>query len=265
MKKVTLAQLAKMKQNGEKIAMLTAYDASFSQIFTEAGVDIQLIGDTLGMVVMGYDTTVPVTIKDIVHHTRCVARGNQRSFLIADLPFMTYSNIDQAIYNAKKLLQAGAHMVKLEGGSWLIDTVEALADRGVAVCCHIGLTPQSVHALGGYKVQGRGVETANQLLDEAEQLQQAGAKLLVLECVPHSLATAITEKLSIPVIGIGAGPDCDGQVLVTYDILGLSANPPSTFARNFIQGCTGGIQEAIANYVHAVKAGTFPNYSESFE
>ncbi len=253
-----------MKENGEKIAMLTAYDASFSRLFSEAGVDIQLVGDTLGMVVMGYETTVPVAVEDIVHHTRCVIRGNQRSFIITDLPFMAYSNIDQAMENSKKLLQAGAQMVKLEGGRWTEDTVFALQQRGVGVCCHIGLTPQSVHSLGGYKVQGREAAAASELLETAKCLEQAGAKLLVLECVPHSLGAKITEQLSIPTIGIGAGPNCDGQVLVTYDMLGISTHPPLTFVRDFMEGCTGGIIEAVAQYVAAVKNGSFPNLKESF-
>lgn len=265
MAKRTLSLLQKMKQNGEKITMLTAYDASFAQLMSLQGVDVLLVGDTLGMVVMGHDSTVPVSINDIAHHLRAVVRGNQGSFIIGDMPFMAYTDAALAIKNSRKLLQAGAHMIKMEGGRWLVDTVRALSERGVAVCCHIGLTPQSVHAMGGYKVQGRDVAGAEVLIEDAKLLQQAGAGMLVLECVPHSLASDIAGQLDIPVIGIGAGPSCDGQVLVTYDMLGLTSNPPKTFTRNFMTGCSGGISEAIANYIAAVKDGSYPSLDESFQ
>lgn len=262
-KHITLSKLQKMKQQGEKIAMLTCYDAAFAKTLSEAGVDILLVGDTLGMVVAGYSTTIPVTVKDITYHTRNVCRANPTAFVIADMPFMSYSTTDKALSNATKLMQAGGEMVKMEGGAWLLPTVRQLTERGIPTCVHLGLTPQSVHAFGGYKVQGRIETQAQQILEAALQLEQAGAQLLVLECIPYELTKKITQSLSIPVIGIGAGPYCDGQVLVTPDMLGITGEQ-YTFTQNFLEGQTQGIQGAIKEYVRCVKSGEFPSLKQSF-
>lgn len=262
-KHITLSKLQKMKQQGEKIAMLTCYDAAFAKTLSEAGVEILLIGDTLGMVVAGHSTTIPVTVKDITYHTRNVCRAHPTAFVIADMPFMSYSTTDRALVNATKLIQAGGEMVKMEGGTWLLPTVSQLTERGIPTCVHLGLTPQSVHAFGGYKVQGRLETQAQQILDAALQLEQAGAQLLVLECIPYELAKKITQSLNIPVIGIGAGPYCDGQVLVTPDMLGITGQQ-YTFTQNFLVGQTQGIQGAIKEYVRCVKTGEFPSLEQSF-
>lgn len=257
MKPVTLTTLREMKARAEKIACLTAYDASHAAVLDNAGVDLMMVGDSLGMVIQGHDSTLPVTLADVIYHSRCVRRGSQRAFVVCDLPFMSYASSAQALGNAARLMQeGGAQMVKLEGGAWLADTVSALTQRGLPVCAHLGLLPQSVHQLGGYRVQGRDASSAQTLLDDARSLEQAGAGLLVLECVPGALAQQVAEALTIPVIGIGAGADCDGQVLVLYDVLGLSAKPPR-FAKNFLTGVAD-IPAAIAAYVSAVKAGEFP-------
>lgn len=257
MKPVTLTTLREMKARAEKIACLTAYDASHAAVLDSAGVDLIMVGDSLGMVIQGHDSTLPVTLADVIYHTRCVRRGSQRAFMVSDLPFMSYASSAQALGNAARLMQeGGAQMVKLEGGAWLADTVSALTQRGLPVCAHLGLLPQSVHQLGGYRVQGRDASSAQTLLDDARTLEQAGAGLLVLECVPGALAQQVAEALTIPVIGIGAGADCDGQVLVLYDVLGLSAKPPR-FSKNFLTGVAD-IPAAIAAYVSAVKAGEFP-------
>jgi 3-methyl-2-oxobutanoate hydroxymethyltransferase len=257
MKPVTLTTLREMKPRGEKIACLTAYDASHAAVLDSAGVDLIMVGDSLGMVIQGHDSTLPVTLADVIYHTRCVRRGSRRAFVVADLPFMSYASSAQALGNAARLMQeGGAQMVKLEGGAWLADTVSALTQRGMPVCAHLGLLPQSVHQLGGYRVQGRDAGSAQTLLADARTLEQAGAGLLVLECVPGALAQQVAQALTIPVIGIGAGADCDGQVLVLYDVLGLSAKPPR-FAKNFLAGVAD-IPAAVAAYVSAVKAGEFP-------
>ncbi|MDP1708142.1 MAG: 3-methyl-2-oxobutanoate hydroxymethyltransferase [Gammaproteobacteria bacterium] len=257
MKPVTLTTLREMKPRGEKIACLTAYDASHAAVLDSAGVDLIMVGDSLGMVIQGHDSTLPVTLADVIYHTRCVRRGSRRAFVVADLPFMSYASSAQALGNAARLMQeGGAQMVKLEGGAWLADSVSALTQRGMPVCAHLGLLPQSVHQLGGYRVQGRDADSAQTLLADARTLEQAGAGLLVLECVPGALAQQVAQALTIPVIGIGAGAGCDGQVLVLYDVLGLSAKPPR-FAKNFLTGVAG-IPAAVAAYVSAVKTGEFP-------
>jgi 3-methyl-2-oxobutanoate hydroxymethyltransferase len=254
-----------MKEKGEKITVLTAYDASFAKLISEIGIEVLLVGDSLGMVIQGNHHTIPVTLKDIIYHTRCVAQGNTRSFVVADLPFMTFSSIPEALTNAAKLLRAGAAMVKIEGGGWVAEIVQALTEKGIPVAAHLGLTAQSVHALGGYKVQGRKEDEAKKLILEAKNLQDAGATLMILECIPHLLAAEITSLLTIPTIGIGAGPACDGQVLVTYDMLGFSSGYPAmTFVKDFLHGESGGVRAAIERYRDAVKQQQFPTLEHSF-
>lgn len=261
--RVTVTSLRKMKQTGEKIAMLTAYDASFARVLDNQGVDIILVGDSLGMVIQGHDTTVPVTMDEMVYHTRAVTQASQRALVIGDLPFMSYTSPEMALRNSARLMQEGrAHMVKLEGGAPQVATVAQLAHHGVPVCAHLGLQPQSVHKLGGYRVQGRDEAVAKQMLEDAKALQDAGADLLVLECVPVQVAATISQALSIPVIGIGAGRECDGQVLVLHDMLGISAKAPK-FSQDFIgEGAT--IPQAVAAYVQAVKANSFPQDQHCF-
>ena len=262
--RVTVATLKKMKADGEKIASLTAYDASFAAVLDAAGVDVILVGDSLGMVIHGRETTVPVTVEDMIYHSRCVARGCQRALLMVDMPFMSYSTPGQALETARRLMQeGGAQMVKLEGGAREVETVARLAEQGVPVCAHIGLQPQLIHKLGGYRVQGREPQQATQMLEEAVALQDAGADVLLLECVPEILAAEITANLSIPTIGIGASPKCDGQVLVLHDILGITPGHVPRFTRNFLQGSQS-IQDAVGNYVFAVKRGHFPAMEHCF-
>ncbi len=266
MKKQTLLSLQKLKDNKEPITVLTAYDATFSQILSSAGVEIILVGDSLGNVIRGLETTVPVTMDDMCYHTHCVANGNESAFIMADLPYMSYATEVDALDNSAKLMQAGANMVKLEGGMWLLNSVKLLTERGIPVCGHLGLTPQSVDALGGFNVQGRDKQAAKQLIDDALALEKAGAKLLVLECVPAQLAKTISEKLTIPTIGIGAGANTDGQVLVLHDMLGINANFKPKFVKNFMQDITSGnIKEAIELYVKQVKSRQFPQPEHSFE
>lgn len=255
--------LREMKQAGEKIATLTAYDASFAKVMDEQGVDVILVGDSLGMVIQGADTTLSVSVNDIIYHTRTVSQVCQRPLIIADFPFMSYTTPAQALGNAARMMsQGGAHMVKLEGGEPMLETVHKLDSQGIAVCGHLGLTPQSIHKLGGYRVQGRTNDEYDQILKDAVALEQAGVSALVLECVPSALAKEVTGKLSIPTIGIGAGADCDGQVLVLHDMLGISSLAPK-FSRNFLTG-NDSIQEAIAAYVAAVKSGEFPREDQQF-
>lgn len=264
MSRLSLTALRKMKAAQEKIAVLTAYDASFSHALEQAGVEVILVGDSLGMVIQGQESTVPVTVDNMVYHTANVVRGSERAFVIADMPFMSYANADQAIANAARLMaEGGAQMVKLEGGALFADTVSQLSARGIPVCAHLGLLPQSVHRLGGYIVQGREAEAAEALLADAIQLEQAGADMLVLECVPASLAARVTDALGIPVIGIGAGKDCDGQVLVLYDMLGLTPGKRPRFSHDFLAD-TGAIQAAVAKYVQEVKSGAFPTAEQQF-
>lgn len=264
MKKVTVSSLLKKKQAGEKITSLTAYDASFAKMFDEQGIDALLIGDSLGMVLQGESDTLPVTIDDIAYHTRCVRAGTERAFVLADMPFMSYASAEQTYTNAATLMAAGASMVKMEGGRWLCDTIAGLQLRGVPVCGHLGLTPQSVHVFGGFKVQGREADKAQQLLEEAKALEAAGIQLLVLECVPSSLAKAISEALTIPVIGIGAGKDTDGQILVMHDMFGISANYMPKFSKNYLAE-TGDMRKAVQQYISDVQNGVFPAAEHSFE
>ena len=263
MAKINVTQLQAKKTAGEKFAVLTAYDATFARVADEVGVEVLLVGDSLGMVLQGHDSTLPVTIDQMVYHTTAASRGNKNALLIADLPFGSYATAAQALDNAAALMRAGAHMVKLEGGLWLTETIRLLTERGIPVCAHLGLTPQSVNALGGYKVQGRQPEAARRILEEAEAVEAAGASLLVLECVPRLLGKQMSQSLRIPVIGIGAGPDTDAQVLVVHDMLGLNPRPPK-FVRNFAAGASS-IADAIASYRRAVISGEFPGPEHSFE
>lgn len=257
MKKITVNDLIKWKKEGQKFPSATAYDASFAQIFESQEMPVLLVGDSLGMVLQGHSDTLPVTLEDIAYHTRCVRAGSPNCLLMADMPFMTLITPEKACENAAVLMRAGANMVKIEGGRWLVDTVKMLTERAVPVCAHMGLTPQSVNIFGGYKVQGRDEEQAEAMLTDALALQQAGAQVLVLECVPAKLAKRITEALDIPVIGIGAGSDTDGQILVMHDMLGISANYMPKFSKNFLKE-TGDIKGAVAKYMDDVKSGLFP-------
>lgn len=256
---ITLETLRRMKQTGEKIACLTVYDASFASVLDQAGVDVLLVGDSLGMVIQGQSTTLPVTVDEMVYHSRCVRRGNTRSLLLVDMPFLADGSPELALTNAARLMkEGGAQVIKLEGGEVMLPLVEMLSQRGVPVCAHLGLLPQSVHKLGGYRLQGRDEASAQRILQDALAMEQAGADLVLLECVPASLAASITERLSIPVIGIGAGPACDAQVLVLYDMLGITPGKRPRFSHDFLQGCNEGVQQAVAAYVNAVKQGHFP-------
>lgn len=261
---VTLTTLQSLKQSGEKIAMLTCYDATFAQTACQAGVDVLLVGDSLGMVLQGHDSTLPATVAEMAYHTASVKRGNQGALILADLPFMAYATIEQTLNNSAALMQAGAHMVKLEGAAWLAEPIRQLAERGVPVCAHLGLTPQAVNILGGYKVQGRQEAQARQMRADAMALEQAGAAMLLLECVPSELAAEISQAVKIPVIGIGAGAATDGQVLVLHDMLGLSlSGRMPKFVKNFMAGQSS-IQHAISAYVKAVKDQSFPAAEHGF-
>jgi 3-methyl-2-oxobutanoate hydroxymethyltransferase len=265
MKKQTLHTIQQLKMNGEPIAVLTAYDASFSKLISEQGVEVMLVGDSLGMVMQGHQSTVPVTIEDMAYHTKCVARTNQGSLLISDLSYMTYATEEQTLANAALLMQAGANMVKLEGGEWLCPSIKKLVECGIPVCAHLGLTPQSVDALGGFKVQGRNAESAEKILKDALAVEKAGAHMLVLECVPTELAEKITEQLTIPTIGIGAGNVTDGQVLVVQDMLGLNGDFRPKFVKNFFEDhAINSVQAAIAKYVESVKNRSFPGEQHQF-
>lgn len=263
MKKVTTSSLLKMKQEGQKITALTAYDASFAKLFDEQGIDVMLIGDSLGMVLQGADDTLVVTIDDIAYHTKAVRAGTERAFVIADMPFMSYSTPEQTYLNAAKLMAAGASMVKVEGGEWLFETISGLNERGVPVCGHLGLTPQSVHVFGGFKVQGRDDLQAERMIEHAEKLVQAGIQLLVLECVPVELAEKITQQVRIPVIGIGAGAKTDGQILVMHDMFGISANYMPKFSKNYLE-ISGDMRLAVKQYIEEVREGAFPSAEHSF-
>jgi 3-methyl-2-oxobutanoate hydroxymethyltransferase len=261
---VTLATLGRMKEEGEKIACLTCYDASFAALVDEADTDVALVGDSLGMVVQGHDTTVPVTMDQIVYHCRAVTRGLNRPFLIADLPFMSYPSKDQALVNSVRLMQeGGAKMVKLESGAGQTEIVEFLASHDIAVCAHLGLKPQSVHKSGGFRVQGRESEAALRMLHDAKKLEEAGADMVLLECIPTELGRTVTEALRVPVIGIGAGPHTDGQILVLYDVLDITTGRKPRFVRNFMQDAGTNLQ-ALKNYVAAVKKGEYPAAEHSF-
>jgi 3-methyl-2-oxobutanoate hydroxymethyltransferase len=262
-KPVTLRRLQEMSRSGEKIAMLTCYDASFARALDEAGVDVLLVGDSLGMVIQGHPSTLPVSMEDMEYHARCVARGNKSAWIIADMPFGSYhESIDQATRNAARLMKAGAHMVKLEGGGWTTASVRALVERGIPVCAHLGFTPQSVHTLGGYRIQGREETAASAMRRQARELAEAGAAMLVIELTPAVLAREITAALSIPVIGIGAGAGCSGQVLVLHDMLGITRGKQPRFVRNFAEsGLSSGnsMDAAVRLYVSEVKSGRFPD------
>ena len=254
---VTVTSLLAQRARGDKITMLTCYDASFSALLERCGVEVMLVGDSLGMVCQGQATTLTVTPADIAYHTACVARANRSALLVADMPFGSYESPQETYAHAVTLMRAGAQMVKLEGGSWLVDTVRFLTDRAVPVCAHLGLTPQSVHQLGGYKTQGKTLEAAAVLKRDALALQAAGATLLVLEAIPAGLGKEVTEALAIPTIGIGAGPDCSGQVLVLHDMLDVFPGKKSRFVKNFMSG-PASIHGAVGAYLEAVKAGSFP-------
>lgn len=261
---ITINTLRQMKIKGEKFACLTAYDASLAHVVDAAGVEVILVGDSLGMVVQGHASTLPVTMNDMVYHSACVARGRSRALLMTDMPFMSYATAEQALHNAARLMQeGGAHMVKLEGGAVQVDIVRQLTARGIPVCAHLGLQPQSVHKLGGYRVQGRDVSIAQKMREDAHALQEAGADMLLLECVPASLAEEITKAVDVPVIGIGAGAGCDAQVLVLYDMLGITVGKRPKFSKDFMTGQPT-LQAAIEAYVHAVKNGSFPAAEHTF-
>ncbi|MCW8345190.1 3-methyl-2-oxobutanoate hydroxymethyltransferase [Vibrio sp. ZSDZ65] len=258
MKKITINDLIKWKQEGRKFATSTAYDASFSGLFESQNMPVLLVGDSLGMVLQGKTDTLPVTVEDIAYHTRSVRAGSPNCLLMADMPFMSYATPEQACQNAAQLMRAGANMVKLEGGEWLIDTVRMLTERAVPVCAHLGLTPQSVNIFGGYKVQGRDQKNADQMVRDALALQEAGAQIVLLECVPQELAKRITEALDVPVIGIGAGNVTDGQILVMHDMFGISANYMPKFSKDFLAE-TGDMRLAIAKYIADVESAAFPD------
>ncbi|HLF12062.1 MAG TPA: 3-methyl-2-oxobutanoate hydroxymethyltransferase [Gammaproteobacteria bacterium] len=261
---VNVSMLRDMKQTAEPIACLTAYDASFAQLVDLAGTDVVLVGDSLGMVIQGHDTTVPVTVNDVIYHSRIVARGLRRAFLIADMPFMSYTTPVQALDNAVRLMQeGGAMMVKLEGGQGQVAVVEYLARHDIPVCAHLGLKPQSVHKIGGFRVQGRDRQAAKKMVDDAQALQTAGADIVLLECVPNEVGRTIRSSVEVPVIGIGAGPDVDGQILVLYDILGITQGRTPRFVKNFMQGRDSAL-EGIRAYVQAVKERTYPAEEHCF-
>ena len=261
---MNLHTLQQMAGRGEKIAVLTAYDASFAHLSEQAGVEVLLVGDSLGMVLQGASSTLAVTLHDMQYHTRCVAKGAEGAYIVTDMPFGSYQQSpEQAFRNASRLMAAGAHMVKLEGGMVMSETIRFLVERGIPVCGHLGLTPQSVHQLGGYRVQGKDEAQAQQLIADAQALADAGAGMLVLEMVPATLAKVITESVRIPTIGIGAGVDCSGQVLVLHDMLGIYPGKSPRFVRNFMQGASS-IPQALERYVKAVKDKTFPTAEHSF-
>jgi 3-methyl-2-oxobutanoate hydroxymethyltransferase len=262
MGKVTISTLGKMKSAGEKFVCITAYDATFARMVSEAGAETILVGDSLGMVLQGHDSTIPVTLEHMAYHTECVSRAAPTALVIADMPFMSYATPQQAMTNATRLMQAGAQMIKMEGGTWLSHTISMLVERGVPVCAHLGLTPQSVNTFGGFKVQGRTPKEAKSILADAVEIQDAGASLLVLECIPAPLASDISRKLDIPVIGIGAGAGTDAQVLVMHDLLGLSGHS-ARFVQNFMEGQSS-IQAALQAFVDAVKSGDYPREEHTY-
>lgn len=263
MKAVTVRTLKEIKREGKRFVCVTAADASFARLADGAGIETILVGDSLGMTLQGHASTVPVTVADMAYHTRCVSRGSGRALVIADMPFMSYATPAEAMSNAASLMQAGAHVVKLEGGAWLVETVRALVERGIPVCGHLGLTPQSVNSFGGFVVQGRDPVAARRIVEDALALEAAGADILVLECVPRALAAEVSATVRIPVIGIGAGPATDAQVLVMYDLLGLTPRPPR-FVKNFLAEA-GSVQDALLAYANAVREGIFPQQEHGFD
>jgi 3-methyl-2-oxobutanoate hydroxymethyltransferase len=255
---VNVSTLRKMKADGEKIACVTCYDASFAVLVDEAGADLALVGDSLGMVIQGHDTTVPVTMEDVIYHSKVVSRGLYRPFLVADMPFMSYSSKEHALANAVRLMQeGGAKMVKLEGGVGQFEIVEFLAGHDIPVCAHLGLKPQSVHKIGGFRVQGRENGQAERMVEDAQALERAGADIVLLECIPSELGAHITRELSVPVIGIGAGPDVDGQILVLYDLLDITSGRKPRFVKNFMEGAASPL-EGVKRYVAAVRDRSYP-------
>ena len=263
--KVTTKTLRQMKVDGEKIACITAYDAAFAHIIDNVGMDVILIGDSLGMVVQGRATTIPVTVDDIVYHTQLVARGTKRAMLMADMPFMSYSSPQDCLRNAARMMkEGGAEVVKLEWGELEIDMVARLTECGIPVCAHLGLTPQAIHKYGGYRVQGREEKTAHKMKQDALALEKAGADILLLECVPSRLAQEITHAAGVPVIGIGAGPDADGQILVLYDVLDIAPGKRTRFSKNYM-AAAGSVHGAIETYVKEVKSVAFPTAQYAFE
>jgi 3-methyl-2-oxobutanoate hydroxymethyltransferase len=262
-KPISITKLLAMHAEREKITMLTAYDSTMSALLNRCGVEVILVGDSLGNVIQGHTSTTPVTVEQMVYHTECVARANTHAFLISDLPFASYGDPTQALDSAAELMRAGADMVKLEGGDWQADIIQYLVERSVPVCAHLGLLPQSVHLLGGYKVQGKSKDAASHMLEQAHACQAAGAQMVVLEAIPSSLGEKITEELHIPTIGIGAGPDCSGQVLVLQDMLGISPGKPPKFVKNFMDGHQS-IEAAVKAYVREVKSGKFPGLEHGF-
>lgn len=265
MSRISLSTLRRMKQEGEKIAVLTAYDASFARRIEEAGVEVLLVGDSLGNVIQGRDSTVPVSVDEMVYHTQLVRNGSERAFIVADMPFLSYATAEIAIATSARLMkEGGAQMVKLEGGAVMVETVRKLTSLSIPVCAHLGLLPQSVHKVGGYKIQGRDARDAEAILADARALDEAGADMLVLECVPQALARQISEAVSMPVIGIGAGAGTDGQVLVLYDMLGITPGKPPSFVHNFLAD-GGSVEKALAAYVAQVKQTTFPGPEHSFD
>lgn len=262
--RTTLTHLRTMHDKGEKIAALTCYSASFATLLEKNGVDILLVGDSLGMVLQGHETTLPVTLDDMIYHTACVTRGAQQAFILADMPFGTFQvSPEKTFEQAARLLAAGAQMVKIEGGEVMVETISFLSQRGIPVCAHVGLTPQSVHQLGGYRVQGKNSADAQRVLQDAVAVAEAGASMLLLEAIPALLAAEITANVTIPTIGIGAGGSCSGQVLVLDDMLGIYPGKPARFVKNYMQGAQS-IADAVASYVADVKSGTFPSKEHSF-
>ncbi len=264
-KAVSLIDLKSRRSSGDRIVMLTCYDASFAHLLDDCGVEVLLIGDSLGMVLQGHASTLPVTMEQMVYHVQCVARAQTKAWVLADMPFGSYQESPaQAYANAARLMAAGAQMVKLEGGGWLAPTVEFLTQRGIPVCAHLGLTPQSVHQLGGYRVQGRDQTAADRLVADAQALERSGAEMVLVELIPSPVGARLTESLQVPTIGIGAGPYMTGQVLVLHDILDITPGKRARFAKNYMQGA-GSIREAVKRYVAEVKSGTYPGPEHGFE
>jgi len=261
---ISISSLRKYKKENKKFTCLTSYDATFTSVMNQCGVDVILVGDSLGMVIQGHDSTLPVTMDDLIYHLQSVSRSNTNSHIMADMPFMSYATDDLGLENAKKLMQNGAHSIKIEGGEWIANMAQILSDRGIPVCAHMGLTPQAINRIGGYFVQGRNTHEHEKFLNEALELEKAGAAMLLLECVPTSLSELITDELKIPVIGIGAGNATDGQIMVIHDLLGISCleNPPK-FVKDFLSE-TDSIEAAIKKYINDVKSGVFPAEEHSF-